>query len=298
MDNRKYEAVINVAETGSITRTAEKMGYSQSGITQMIKSLENELGLTLLTRTNRGVSLTNAARELMPLMREEQRADERIRQQCAAITGRTAGRITIGCLSSVSESWMPAVLEALAAEYPGIQVSTLEHETPMLQELLSTGRLDMAICEITDKESAFDTIPLHTDEIIAIVPKNHDLARRDSVTLHELSEYPFISYTIGETSLGYPGWPEAIVKRKVRLNIAYSCKDNLTVMKMIDHNLGVSLASQLIMQNYATSAVSLHLDPPIYRQIGILKRPLEKDLPAAAAFTTFLLDYVKKEYDR
>ncbi|MGI6206207.1 MAG: LysR family transcriptional regulator [Anaerovoracaceae bacterium] len=298
MDNRKYEAVINVAETGSITRTAEKMGYSQSGITQMIKSLENELGLTLLTRTNRGVSLTNAARELMPLMREEQRADERIRQQCAAITGRTAGKITIGCLSSVSESWMPAVLEALAAEYPGIQVSTLEHETPMLQELLSTGRLDMAICEITDKESAFDTIPLHTDEIIAIVPKNHDLARRDSVTLHELSEYPFISYTIGETSLGYPGWPEAIVKRKVRLNIAYSCKDNLTVMKMIDHNLGVSLASQLIMQNYATSAVKLHLDPPIYRQIGILKRPLEKDLPAASAFTEFLMDYVKKEYDR
>ncbi|MDD6255127.1 MAG: LysR family transcriptional regulator [Eubacteriales bacterium] len=298
MDNRKYEALITVAETGSITRAAGQMGYTQSGITQMIKGLESELGLTLLTRTNRGVSLTNAARELLPLMREEQRADERIRQHCAVLTGKTAGKINIGCLSSVSESWMPSVLETLASRYPGIKVSTLEHETPMLLELLADGRLDMALCEITQKEAAFDTVKLHTDEIIAIVPKEHELAGRDSVTLRELSEYPFITYSFGETSLGYPGWPEAIVKRKVRLNIAYSCKDNLTVMKMIDHNLGVSLASQLIMQNYNTSAVRLHLDPPIYRSIGIVKRALEKDLPAASAFTTCLLEYIKAEYNR
>ncbi|MDD7408723.1 MAG: LysR family transcriptional regulator [Anaerovoracaceae bacterium] len=296
MDNRKYEALLTVAETGSITRAAEQMGYTQSGITQMIKSLENELGVTLLTRTNRGVSLTNAARELLPLMRDEQRADERIKQQCAAFSGKTAGRITIGCLSSVSESWMPSVLETLASRYPGIQVSMKEHETPMLLELLADGSLDLAICEITGESTPLEVVKLHTDEIIAIVPQDHELAGRGSVTLQDLSGYPFISYTIGETSLGYPGWPEAIIKRKVRFNIAYSCKDNLTVIKMIDHRLGVSLASDLIMRNYETSAARLHLDPPIYRDIGIVKRPAEKDLPAASAFTSCLMEFIKNEY--
>ena len=293
MDNKKYEAFLTISETGSITKAADIMGYTQSGLTQMIKSLESELGLTLLTRTNRGVFLTNAGRRLLPFIREEQHAEERIRQECAAISGIHSGRLTVGCLASVSESWMPAVLEKLAKQYPNIRFSMQELESPAIREMLAEGRLDIGICE-TGEETAFKCIPLLKDDIFAIVPPGHPLTHQTKIAIRDLTEYPFISYAIGETSLDTPGWPEMMLKQAVRLNIAYTCKDNLTVLKMISHHLGVTVSSSLILSNYTSDVISLPFDPPICRTIGILLRPDEKMLPAARAFIECLRDHIRK----
>ena len=97
MDNRKYEALITISETGSITNAAERMGYTQFGITQMINSLKKELGVKLLTRTNKGVFLTPHGTELLPLMREEFRWERTIRQEYDRMTGKETGTVTIGC---------------------------------------------------------------------------------------------------------------------------------------------------------------------------------------------------------
>lgn len=293
MDNRKYEAIITISETGSITRAADIMDYTQSGLTQMVRSLEKELGLTLLTRTNRGVSLTNACRQLLPLIREEQLAEERIRQECALIKGRKSGRITIGCLSSVSEAWMPYVLEAMAEQYPDIRVSLQELETPVIMDKLAEGRLDLGICEYyKDDEVHADVTSLMKDEIYVIVPPDHPLADRDRISLSKLSEYPFISYAVGESRLNAPGWPERILK-KARLNIAYTCKDNLTVIKMVQHNVGLSIASDIMAANYPMELACLHLDPPLYRTLCVVQRPDEKALPAAEIFINALKDHIK-----
>ncbi|OLR53529.1 hypothetical protein BHK98_00050 [Hornefia porci] len=101
MDNRKYEALINIAETGSITQAAERMGYTQSGITQMINSLERELGVRLLRRTNKGANLTQNGLTLLPYMREEHRWERTIRQECDRMSGKETGTVTVGCLSSM-----------------------------------------------------------------------------------------------------------------------------------------------------------------------------------------------------
>ena len=260
----------------------------------MIQALESELGLTLLTRNNRGVALTNAGRRLLPLFREEQRAEEQIRQECASISGSHSGRLTVGCLASVSESWMPAVLEIMAESYPDIRFSMMELESPAIRNMLAEGRLDLGICEISD-EDCFQTIPLLQDEILALVPSGHSLAGRSTTTIRELAEYPFISYSIGESSLNSPGWPEMMLKQ-AHLNIAYSCKNNLTVLKMIRHNLGVTVASSLIISNYDSDAAALHFDPPIFRTIGILSRSDEKLLPTARAFIACLQEHIQENH--
>lgn len=297
MDNKKYEAFLTISETGSITKAADLMGYTQSGLTQMIKNLESDLGLTLLTRTNQGVFLTNAGRRLLPLIREEQRIEELIRQECASIAGIHSGRLSVGCLASVSESWMPAVLEKLSGQYPNIRFFMQELESPAVREMLTDGRLDIGICEI-HKEKVFQSIPLLKDEILALVPPEHALAMQDKITIRELAEYPFISFAVGETSLNTPGWPEMMLKQAVRLNIAYSCKDNLTVLKMVSHNLGVTVSSDLIMSNYNYHVKTLHFDPPIFRTIGILYRSDEKMLPAAKAFIDCLQKHIRNKENK
>ncbi|MEE3362851.1 MAG: LysR family transcriptional regulator, partial [Anaerovoracaceae bacterium] len=101
MENKKYEAVIRIADNGSITKTADEMGYTQSGVTQMLNSLESELGLTLFNRTNRGAVLTAEGEYMMPFFREEQIWEERIQQECAALKGVLSGEVRIGTLSSI-----------------------------------------------------------------------------------------------------------------------------------------------------------------------------------------------------
>ena len=91
MDNKKYEAFERVARNGSITKTAEEMGYTQSGVTQMLNSLETELGLSLIMRTNKGASLTTSGRDLLPFIREEQIWEKRIREECSRMSADTDG---------------------------------------------------------------------------------------------------------------------------------------------------------------------------------------------------------------
>ena len=66
MNTKKYEALLHIAENGSISKTAQELGYTQSGITQMINGLETELGMQLIIRRSKGVKLTNSGKELLP----------------------------------------------------------------------------------------------------------------------------------------------------------------------------------------------------------------------------------------
>ncbi|MDY2959313.1 MAG: LysR family transcriptional regulator [Hornefia sp.] len=295
MDNRKYEALINIAETGSITNAAERMGYTQSGITQMINSLEKELGVKLLTRTNKGAILTPNGQELLPLMREEFRWERTIQQECARMTGKETGSVTVGCLSSISTAWMPGILETFAKEYPNIKVKMIEHEAPGLERMLLNGRIDMAIMEV-DENKTYVSKVLLKDEIFAVLPQHHELAGEKKIALENLIKYPFISYATGDTS-SIQGWPENRIPQ-AKLNVMYTCKNDLTAIQMVKHNLGVSLAGKLMLSSYEAETVNISLDPPMYRFLGVATRAGEKALPATQSFINTVVEIIGKSTEK
>lgn len=291
MDNRKYEALINIAESGSITNAAERMGYTQSGITQMINSLEKELGVKLLTRTNKGAILTPNGQELLPLMREEFRWERTIQQECARMTGKETGSVTVGCLSSISTAWMPGILETFAKEYPNIKIKMIEQEAPSLERMLLNGRIDMAIMEVDENKSYISKVLLR-DEIFAVLPQHHKLAGENRIAMENLIKYPFISYATGDTA-SIQGWPENRVPQ-AKLNVMYTCKNDLTAIQMVKHNLGVSLAGKLMLSSYEAETVNVPLDPPMYRLLGVATRAGEKALPATQSFINTVVEVIGK----
>jgi len=289
MDNKKYEALILIAENGSITRTAAEMGYTQSGVTQMINSLETELGITLLVRTNKGAVLTNSGKALLPFFREEHNCELMIQQECDLMLGRETGTVNVGCLSSISAAWMPAILQSFATRHPGIRINMRENETPEITKMLDEGRIDIALTELSDS-AAFNTTLLMQDEIKAIVPRNHPLAAQASVTMKELCGYPFVSYSTGDTGTSEIGWPELATENKFKFNIMYSCKDDLTAIRMVEHELGVSIAGSLMLMNYTGQVKELPIAPPLYRSLGIMMKSGVKLLPATRSFISCVLE--------
>ena len=95
MDTNKYAALLSIIRLGSLSAAAEKMGYSPSGMTRMMDSLENEMGFPLLHRTSQGVQLTEEGKRLLPSIRELLLAEKKTRAVRCDILSLTAGELFI-----------------------------------------------------------------------------------------------------------------------------------------------------------------------------------------------------------
>ena len=102
--------MLAVDDYGSFTRAGEELGYTQSGITQMMKSLEKEVGFSLFVKDNHGMTLTADAKSLIPSIRALLNADEVINQEIASLKGAQVGTIKIGTYLSCSIHWIPKII--------------------------------------------------------------------------------------------------------------------------------------------------------------------------------------------
>lgn len=122
MDSKKLEILMTAVDLGSFSKAAEVVGYTQSGLTHLVDSLEREIGLTLVQRGHSGVSLTKDGEALMPAIREFLRANARLENQISAITEKSAQTIRVAAYASIAMRWMPEILYRFRRVCPHIDV--------------------------------------------------------------------------------------------------------------------------------------------------------------------------------
>ena len=110
MNIRKYEAFVRAVELGSLSKAAEQLGYTQSGISHMMQSLEEEIGFSLMVRTSSGIRPNNEGELLLPVIRELLAANESLEQYISKIKGVDTGRIRIACYPSIAAYWLPEII--------------------------------------------------------------------------------------------------------------------------------------------------------------------------------------------
>ena len=110
MNIRKYEAYVRAVELGSLSKAAEELGYTQSGISHMMQSLEDEVGFPLMVRTSSGIVPNHEGEMLLPIIRQLLNTSEALEQYIAKIKGADTGRIRIAAYSSVATNWLPGII--------------------------------------------------------------------------------------------------------------------------------------------------------------------------------------------
>ena len=165
MDTNKYAALLSIIRLGSLSAAAEKMGYSPSGMTRMMDSLENEMGFPLLHRTSQGVQLTEEGKRLLPSIRELLLAEKKTRAVRCDILSLTAGELFIGSYSSTAAVWLPPVLHRYCDLYPDVAVHLREGSNRELLEALQDGELSCAILS-EPRSYKGDWIPLMEDRLL------------------------------------------------------------------------------------------------------------------------------------
>ena len=152
MSLRKYAAFIKVTEHGSVTAAASELGISQSGLTQLLNSLEDELGLDLLIRNRSGVKLTEEGEQLLPLMKEVLEADDKLTSLAASLAGSEAedpGKILkIGSFTSVAVNWLPDIIRSFSLEEPDVRIELIDGGYNNIEKSFSEHPMDLGFVRL------------------------------------------------------------------------------------------------------------------------------------------------------
>lgn len=261
----RYEIFLKVCETGSFSKAAEALSYTQSGISQMMAGLEEELGVQLFARINRGVTLTDSGTRLFPYIREMANQKARLRQAAFNINHNVEGKLQVGSFSSVTALFMPEIIHYFKENYPKVEVEILDGNYDEIRDWITHGQVDCGfLSSIVADDLKF--YPLWEDQLCALLPENHPLTKKESVTLQELFHYPLIIETPGcDNDIQH-----LIGKCKMKPDIAYSFRDDPIIMSFVRNGLGVTISQELVLKAFGQpGVVSRPLKPASYRTIGL-----------------------------
>ena len=268
MDSKKIKALLTAAETGSLTAAAAELGYTQAGLTQMMNSLENELGLHLLVRGKNGVRLSAAGESLLAPLRDFVAAASALERGAAQLRDEGARAVRIGAYASVSRLWLPAILSDFLRENPDVDASASVDGMAQMYESVKDEELDCAF--VSFQPSLMKGVlwfPLHVDELLAVLPAD-DPFEGESFPIERFSGADFLMPSLGFDLDINPLFSAA--ERRVQPRTRYTNMDDAALISMIEHGLGLTILSRMILQDVSAEIRALPLEPRSFRSLGLI----------------------------
>lgn len=181
---------VAVAKQLSFTRAALDCYLSQPALSRSIQRLEQDLGRPLFERINRGVTLTAAGHTLLPHAQEVLARTAEIRRALED-DGRT-GVVRVGAIPTIAPYLLPGLIRSFVARFPEARVQVREDVTRELLRALEEGQLDLAVMARPVASGTLAVHDLYREELSLVLPRAHALARRRTIQIADLAEYPMI----------------------------------------------------------------------------------------------------------
>jgi DNA-binding transcriptional LysR family regulator len=194
---RRLEYFAAVARHGSFTRAADELWITQSALSQQVRRLEAELGVTLLRRTPRGAELTPAGEALLPRAEAMLAEEARARAILERHAGATRGRVRVAA-TTMDTPGLPAALAAFHREHPGLQIALRHAPAAEIAALVASGAADVGVASPHGPAPAgVEAIPLAEQPLRVMLPPDDGLVaagvgRAGVVTIADLRGRPFI----------------------------------------------------------------------------------------------------------
>lgn len=279
-------ALETILRTGSFTAAARELDYTQSAISQMIASLEKELGVKLLARSNHHIQLTPEGQRLLPALHQTAKDWSNAQELAAEITGLNSAIIKIGTISSISAHWLPQLIKKFQSLHPGVRFVMLQGDYTTIPEWIHQNEIDFGFVNpaaMPDEHVTF----LQSGDLRVILPKNHPLAQKSSVNLKDLATEPFLMLEEGSYSKPLAAFRQNGIEPNVKLRV----HDDYSILSMVEAGLGFSILADLVLQKQSYDVTIRPLIPNVQRQIGILQKPRELMPIASQQFVDFIIQH-------
>jgi DNA-binding transcriptional LysR family regulator len=285
MNLRHLRSFVAVAEEGSFTRAARRIGVAQPSLSQQIRALEADLGGPLIERLPRGIRLTAGGKALLPEAQSAVRAAERAMTAARTALGLEAGEIEVATLLSMAVGILPHVAAVWLERHPEIAIRMREYtHHALLEDGVRNGVGDIAIGPLPVGWTG-PLEELGCEELVVVVPFTDELAGRSRVALDALSERQWVLFQPGhglsdlvEAACREAGFEPWVSVRTTQVEAA---------TRLAAAGLGPAMVPDNVVSRTLEAAV-IRLDPPVFRRLAAYTRDAWS--PLSEAFLAALRD--------
>jgi DNA-binding transcriptional LysR family regulator len=273
---------LSVADSGSITKGAERAHLALASASERIRGMEETLGVALLARGRRGVRPTPAGQALLHHARLMLEQHERMKGELGAYARGLKAHVHVLCNSAAISEFLPEALGPYLADHPNVDVELEERPSYLIVQNVAQGLADLGIVADTVDLGDLQTFPFRTDRLVVVVPRRHALARRRHVALRDVVHRDFIGLSAGSALQDHLGQHAARLGHAFKLRVRVSGFD--AVCRMVERGAGIGIvpdtAARRCRRAMAISIVPLS-DPWALRHLTLCVRRLDA-LPAHA----------------
>lgn len=278
MNLNQLEILVAIAETGSFTDAANRIGVTRSAVSHAIANLEAELGVTLLERERGGVIPTTIGNCVLQNARVILANVETIQQEAAAARGLNMGKLRIGIVSSISPAIWGEILRKFRQEYPGIELVTFEGAGHEVEDWLRDSIVDVGF--VLRESENIESVMIGRDEVRVLLPANHALHRRRSVRVEQIDGEPFILPKIACDFL-QQDWFDV---PQVQFRKQYEATEVQTLLAMVREGLGITMLPEMLLPAHLEGVQVLSFEPALCFVFGVGVRSMRNASPAARMF--------------
>lgn len=285
MDLRQLRYLVTLAEERHFTRAAAREHIAQPALSQQIRRLEDELGVALVERTTRQVSITEAGAMLVARARRVLSEADAALAEMQAVRGMESGRVNVGTMHTMGPVDVSLALAIFHERHPAIELTVREQSSEELAQMLRDDELDLAFLSVTQQVSSHG-LGLHelvSEELVALLPAGHRLAARRRLRMAELQGEEFISFREGARlrELLMDGTQQAGFEPRIKLE----SNESERIRRLVARGMGVALLprSDADAPGAEVAVVGLS-EPSLSREITLAWRRGRRHPPAVSEF--------------
>jgi DNA-binding transcriptional LysR family regulator len=251
MTIRNLQIFESVARLGKMSAAANELFISQPTISQAVLELEREYGVLLFNRLSKKLYITEEGKKFLEYTKSILFMVEEMDKSMKELS--TNKRILLGSTITVGKCVLVDIIKKFEQQYPHIEIKVIVDNTTVIEKLLLSGKIDIALVEGKIKSGDLIAIPSIPDKLVLVCHKNHPLARKDKNNMFALKNCSFVLREEGS------GTREALINKlkeyDININIKWSCHGFDSIIEAVLGNQGVTMLSERIAKPYVDKQI-------------------------------------------
>ncbi|RFU68974.1 LysR family transcriptional regulator [Peribacillus saganii] len=289
MELRQLKYFLEVAKHKSITKAAESLHISQPALSKMIMGLEEELGMTLIIRTNKTSEITDAGMVVMEYAQKMAVLVDEMSTTLNDMTNLTRGKINIGLPPFIGSLFFPQVLAKFHQKYPNIEMNITEYGGARVVKSVEEGEIELGVAVQPIDDQEFNVFPIVEEEMKLLVNSEHRFASRDNVCINELINEEFIFYS--EEFALHDIMRNLFISEGFEPKILFKSSQWDFMSEMVAANLGITILPEPICNRVFHNELRIiGLKPAVLWKLAVITKKNRYLSNAARMFVEFILN--------
>jgi DNA-binding transcriptional LysR family regulator len=288
LTSRQLETVVALAEYGSFIAAAALLKTSQPAVTRTIKHVEEVLGVKLFDRSTRSVQITAAGKEFVGVAVRMLNDLKITIRGMRELSDQRRGQVIVSSIMSVANGKLPGLVSEYLLAYPGIEMHVRDGVHGTVMEDVRSGAADFGITYLDDLPDPFQSMPLGKEEFTIVIPRDHKLARKKSLSLHDLEETPLVALPTDSRTRRVID--NAASSLGLSLNHVVTVSQFATMLGFVRAGVGLAIAPRSGVAGFLgkeLSAIPIR-GRPLARALGLITLKDREPSPAAAGLMSLV----------